>query len=152
VKSAAYLAGMIDGDGSILITRRDRHKTKGDRARGISFQVFVKIGGETRHVSHLRQLWGGIGSVYIRKRKGQRHLAEWAIEGRRAKKLLRHIRRYLMLKQRQALNAITFPQIHDRWHITSAIRSEQLRRWKLMKYLNSRVGRGDRSYRGDRIS
>jgi hypothetical protein len=148
MKSAAYLAGLIDGDGCIVVTRRDRRKTRGDRARGISYAVFVKVGGETGHIRHIKSLWG-VGYIYIRKRKGQRHLAEWTIEGNKAKTLLTKIRPYLILKYPQAINAINFPQAQNRWdpNIT-VIRAEQKKRWHIMKILNSRVGRGTRRYHG----
>jgi len=144
-KSAQYLAGLIDGDGSILIVRRDRKRaTTGDRYRGISFEIVVKIGGETNHLNVLRELWDDIGYIWTRKRKGQRHLSEWIISGNNARYLLPKINKHLILKVKQGYNALSFPQCKSRWDATPKFRKEQTRRWKLQKQLNSRVGRGKR--------
>lgn len=150
MKSPAYLAGLIDGDGSIIVSRRDKGLTKHDRKRKMSFELVVKVGGETHHMLALRREWGNIGSVYVRKRPGQRHLAEWLIAARQSRIVLRQIARYLKLKKRQAQNGLSFPMCRSRWDATPGFRREQLRRWRLMKYLNSRVGRGTVTYHGRR--
>jgi hypothetical protein len=137
----AYLAGLIDGDGSIMIIRRQKGITKGDRKRGLSFQTFVKIGGETKHLTALRQDHR-IGNLWIRKRPGQRHLAEWIIAGNQARNLLQSVLPYLRLKTDQAKTALTMPQCRSRWDATPALREAQLASWQLMKRLNHRVGRG----------
>ena len=150
--SAAYLAGLIDGDGCLTIVRRDKGKTKGDRRRKLSFETLVKIAGETQHLRGLRREWSGIGSLYIRKRHGQRHLAEWMICQKQARALLKKITRFLVLKKAQALNILNFPRCKSRWDATPELRAEQYQRWILMKELNSRTGRGTRSYHGRRSS
>jgi len=136
-----YLAGLIDGDGSILIIRRDKLTTIGDRKRGESFETSIKIGGEPKHLKGLQKEMGGIGYIWIRKRPGQRHLAEWSIAGRYCRPFLKQIIEHLRLKKKQAQLVLDFPRIKSRWDATPQIKKFRLGCWKKMKRLNQ-TGRG----------
>lgn len=139
---SAYLAGMIDGDGSIMVRRRDKGKSKGDRARNISFILLIVIGGEPTHLRKLRAIWGNIGNIYIRKRKSQRHLALWTIASNQARSILGLVEPHLILKRRQAIVALSMPQPVTRWGVTPELRAAQERCRIKISNLNSRTGRG----------
>lgn len=136
----AYLAGLLDGDGSILIRRRDKNKTNGDRQRGISFVVVIKISGEPQHLGLLRDELD-IGNLYIRKRLGQRHLAEWTIAGGQAISLLTNILPFLRLKREQAEVALSMPSPKSRWGVTTELRINQEDCRLKVTHLNQ-LGRG----------
>lgn len=137
----AYLAGLIDGDGSIMVRRRDKPSTINDRARNISFELKVTIGGQPKHLATVRAVYGG-GNLYIRKREGQRHLAEWRVVARQARRVLEGIEPYLMLKQRQARIALAMPRPIARWGITPELRAAQEQARVDISNLNSAAGRG----------
>lgn len=139
---AAYLAGLVDGDGCITIRRRDRERSKSDRQRGVSFGLRVSIGGESEHLSALRATWGDIGSVWIRKRDGQRHLAEWNLVSKQARRLLESIEPYLILKKQQAQLALSMPRPITRWGVTPELRHRQEEFRVAVSTLNKRFGRG----------
>lgn len=142
IPMSAYLAGLIDGDGSIMIRRRDKKKTLGDRQRGISFMLIVAIGGETSHLTDLRKEWGLIGSFWVRKRENQRHLAEWKIANNNARRLLEAVEPFLKLKRPQALTALTLPSPRSRWGVTKELREQQELCRVQVSALNKRNGRG----------
>ena len=132
----SYLAGLIDGDGSILILKRDR------TGRGsLSFTVTVKVGGETEHITKLATQYG-IGNVWVRKKVGLKHLAEWTIAGNQARWLLNAIKPYLQLKNPQACVALAMPQCRSRWDATAKLRAIQHTCHLQMKQLNHAKGRG----------
>jgi len=124
-----------------MIRRRDKAQTIGDRARGISFIVLVKIGGEPNHLINLRSEFRNLGTIWIRKRQGQRHLAEWTIAGTQARSLLTLVLPYLRLKTKQAHVALGMPQPRTRWGVTPEVRETQEQARKTIKELNT-LGRG----------
>ena len=138
VEALAYLAGLIDGDGCILILSRKGPATRSDRARGLSFIVEVKIGGDSEHLRGLRQEFKNIGSVYVRPMD---HLAEWTIAGQMARSLLADTLPYLRLKKRQALLALGMPHPRTRWGVTNELRERQAWHQAEVRRLNHR-GRG----------
>ena len=141
----AYLAGLLDGDGCILIRRRDKSKTTGDRQRGISFITIITIGGEVSHLQGLRDKYL-VGSVYIRKRIGLRHLAIWTIAGSIAIAVLKQLIPFLSLKLKQAIVALSMPRPRSRWGVTPELRNTQESCRILIQQLNQ-LGRGKKEKR-----
>lgn len=137
----AYLAGLIDGDGCVLVRRRDHKARPGDRQRGPSFSLNVKVGGETKHIYDLRKKHGNVGSVYTRKGKRKRHLAEWTIAAKRGRALLEKVVPHLILKRPQGLLVLQMPWPGSRWGVTPELRAEQERIRLEIKRLN-KLGRG----------
>lgn len=134
----AYLAGLIDGDGCILIRKREKEKTATDRKRGMSFIVLVKIGGYPPHLKELKDRIG-LGQLNICKRG--KHLAEWVIAGKQAEYLLSKIVNHLKLKKEQAKIAINMPHPRSRWLATDKMRkTQEMHRLKIQEL--NRVGRG----------
>lgn len=138
----AYLAGLIDGDGSLLVRRRDRSASAGDRARGVSFILRVSIAGETEHINGLRSELSGLGNVWVRQRPEQRHLAEWVIAGGQARMLLAAVVPFLRLKRRQAEVMLAMPMPRSRWAATPELRHAQEAARVEVSRLNCRFGRG----------
>lgn len=143
----AYLAGLIDGDGCILVRRRDHLATLSDRQRGQSYDSQVRIGGETTHLTLLRELHQNTGTIYVRKREGQRHLAEWTLSGQKGVRLLERITPYLKLKKRQGELLLSLPWPKSRWAATPEVRAEQERIRLEIKKANQ-LGRGKEKQNG----
>jgi hypothetical protein len=132
----SYLAGLIDGDGSILIVWRGKNRTAGDRRRRTGFQVTVKIGGAPDHLRRLSSEFQ-VGGLWIRKRDGYRHLAEWTITGSQARQVLICVLPHVRHKQPQAVLALSMSQPRTRWGATAELRAQQIRCWTEMRLLNT---------------
>ena len=103
--TAAYLAGFVDGDGSIFLTRRKRFNT---------WILFVQLGGVG--IEFIRSLHAECGSpgcvnVRIPKSAKRKKCAIWTMTGLTAVTFLRAIRPWLRLKRDQAETALTFHSI-----------------------------------------
>lgn len=149
---ARYLAGLIDGDGAIMIRRREKPETRTDRRRGLSFIILVGIGGEPGHLKALRDEFGQIGTIWVRRREGQHHIAEWKIAGGQAVALLRAVSPHLRLKKDQALLVLGMPLPRSRWGVTPELREQQERCFLEIKRLNHRFGRGKEADHGRGVS
>jgi hypothetical protein len=147
VAQLAYLAGLVDGDGSIMVRRRVRSRGSHARRRGspdrrrTGFTTILSVGGETVHLTNLRSEFGNIGTLYVRKRKGQRHLAEWRNADSKATSLIVVIVPYLRLKRQQAELVISMPRARSRWAATPEIRKRQ-------EWIRSEIQRLNRRGRG----
>jgi len=141
LSNCAYLAGLIDGDGSITIVKRDRTK----QGRSLTFQPKVSIGGYPPHLEALRFILP-LGNIWIRKRLSQRHLAEWTIAGGQCRIFLAFTMPFLRLKYEQAKIACSMPFCRSRWDATPELRNEQVKCWLEIKRLNSLTGRGDKKW------
>ena len=92
----AYLAGMIDGDGYISITRSTHSKY-------LYFGAQVGIAGTRREPHDLAaSLWGGAVNKYIPKNPKHRPQFQWCRTGRGAVEVVQAIYPYLLIKQEQA--------------------------------------------------
>jgi len=97
LEEAAYLAGLIDGDGSIYIRLKYR---KGCKTKQVLIVVAViQKSDKIEFLQNLQTLWQ-IGRVRIRKDG----MSEWYIQKRsEVKQLLQMVYPFLKLKKQQAL-------------------------------------------------
>jgi intein/homing endonuclease len=97
LEEAAYLAGLIDGDGSIYIRLKDR---KGCKTKQVLIVVAViQKSDKIEFLKNLQALWQ-IGRIRVRKDG----IGEWYIQKRsEVKQLLQIVYPFLKLKKRQAL-------------------------------------------------
>ena len=96
-QQCAYLAGLLDGDGSIMLQIRPR--------QGMKFLFRVKtvvvIYQDTKQKDIVEQLWKLIGAGYFYHRND--HISEIRIEGfKQVKLFLTLLKPYLLLKKKQA--------------------------------------------------
>ena len=102
----AYLAGILDGEGYVTITRQ---KTSGRFYYRANVQV-----SNTRFalLKWLKDRWGGQifpdGHAY-RNRRNNAMCWKWNLECLMAKKALQDALPYLVLKEEQALSVLAFP-------------------------------------------
>lgn len=118
----AYLAGLIDGEGTIAIERR----FAGVPAKNLRYTMKVDIQMSDRpaidHVATLfqRSVWTKKPSDNMRKTA---YRVTW--QARLAKELLEPLVPYLILKKPQALAAIEFQQIQDRPRVVGTALSQE---------------------------
>lgn len=136
-----YLAGFVDGEGSITISRSSNSITESER-----YQVRLSIGNTNKEVlENIREFLYQEGLSVIslpRSRNDPRVLAKpcWTlrITGKRLEKVLPNLVERLIIKRKQAELAISFlplikerGQYHDDWsRLTMAVMSDK------MSYLN----------------
>lgn len=112
----AWIAGFLDGEGSIMITRTSQ-KTVSWGGRGLRLAVVASQIKSVESESVLRQLseqYGG--SVHRVKRSyGDYRYWFWQVTGYRATELLRDVLPYLRLKRRQARDGLRFAAIRQKY-------------------------------------
>lgn len=94
----AYLAGLIDADGSLLLQFRPNRKLR------FLYRVktTVMIYQDAKQIDQLKALHHLIGAGYVTQRND--HIAELRIEGfKQVEKLLTKLKPYLRFKERQAV-------------------------------------------------
>ena len=99
----AYAAGIIDGEGSIGISRRKSND---------SYLLTVQVSMTNDAVPEWlhRNFGGNIGTYQPGKMSlSSKPITKWAVFGTRAQEFLRGIYPYLHEKERQASVALTFP-------------------------------------------
>ena len=101
----SYLAGIVDGEGSILITCYHHHGRK-------SWRIKLTISNTSKRIiDKVIDAFGGYCTES--RRKGANFvLYQWDIYGKHARKALEEIKPYLIEKQAQAELAIKF-HIHQ---------------------------------------
>ncbi len=110
----AWIAGFIDGEGSVMITRTtSRSKAwNGPGRRLVVTAVQAKSHSSLAVLQMLRDLFGG--SVHkVQRSLGDYQYWVWQITGVGAAKCLREILPYLRLKRRQAVDGLRFYAIHS---------------------------------------
>lgn len=103
--TAAYLAGLVDGDGSIYLSRRKKLPT---------WILTVQLGGVgIEFVRSLHAECGSPGCVNVRTPKSSKRkkCAIWTMVGLTAVTFLKAVRPWLRLKREQAETAIAFHSI-----------------------------------------
>ena len=97
----AYLAGMIDADGYISITRSKRGKY-------LYFAPQVGIAGTRREPHDLASsIWGGCVSRYVPKNAAHRPQFQWSRVGRAATEVIEAIYPFLLVKREHAELALS---------------------------------------------
>lgn len=92
----AYIAGFLDGDGSIMLQVKKRSDTK----RGVRFMATICLYQDTRHEEPLTWMKEVLGIGYISKRKDG--ITELRINGyKRVRDILIQLRPYIRFKRVQ---------------------------------------------------
>ena len=101
----AYLAGIIDGEGTIVIAKGKIRKGRKNHLYSLRLQVG---NSERRLIDWLQENFGG--SVHIlRKKKGKKRPAwQWVLGSQDTYKLLKEMKYYLVIKEEQADIGIKF--------------------------------------------
>jgi len=100
-----YVAGIIDGEGSIHIVRRKEPTTR----RGYKYELQISVGNTQEWlIRWLHFNFGGYMHVCKAPKKGNRDCWHWSIRTRDAVDFLKLLLPYLKLKRPQAELALQF--------------------------------------------
>jgi len=92
----AYLAGLIDGDGSICLNKEKRRY----------YRLNVEVSSRNKdHLEYIQRIFGG---YIVESMKNGAKLYVWMCRGRQAEAVLRAIAPYLILKKKQAEIALEY--------------------------------------------
>lgn len=142
VAEAAYLAGIIDGEGTITVSRKKDHN--GMRG-GYAYRPYVAVANTNILVLEWCRRVTGIGRVGVsgsrhgpRQKQGYR----WQLWSQKAGQLLRAIRPYLVIKIKQAdILILMIESARDgvgRDGLTTTERQFQIETYETLKLLNKR--------------
>lgn len=119
VAEAAYLAGIIDGEGSICIS-----KSPGKNGRSICYQAFIGVSNtEKGLIDWLHSTFGGTHTQYTPKQtpsNSRKHVWRWQVTGRNIDYICELILPYSTIKQEE-INVMlqmrsTFSHCHYKGH------------------------------------
>lgn len=133
----AYIAGIIDGEGCIAITRR---KLKRVKTNNWYYQPQVIVGNTNRKLVYFCvDCYGGWIATFKRHNPNWSTIYHWKITGDEMKCLLSDIIPYLIVKRKQAKLVLLFPkyQRNGRKERTDTEKQEQENLWFRIKKLNS---------------
>jgi len=136
----AYIAGLVDGEGCIAITRRKLKKLKNDKWY---YEPQVIISNTKKDMVNfcVSHYGGWIASAIGRiGNRDYKRIYHWKITGEDMRQLLREVLPYLILKRRQARIVLHFPcyRYRGRYKRTKIELNQQERRYKIMRKLNNR--------------
>lgn len=111
----AYLAGILDGEGHICITKRKQYNCD-----GICYNKYISVTNCDKSLMlHLKRCFGGNYRPCYRSAKKENHAPSfvWEIFGSRVqKKLLLSVLPYLVIKRQQAINLLKYINMNGRYN------------------------------------
>ena len=113
IENLAYVAGIVDGEGSITITTNAAKRT---------FCSFIYVSNtDIRLMDWLHATYGG--SVYTLPNQGDNHKTafRWALFGKKAGGFIECIRPYLKIKCEQADIVIAFQNLRSAFHTRPSV-------------------------------
>lgn len=104
----SYVAGFLDGEGSISLARGGSYRYKGVR-REPTYRPAVSLSNTNREVLDAIATFVGIGKVHVhREERGNKTGFVYMLTGQRASKLLAGVLPHLIVKREQAEIALAF--------------------------------------------
>lgn len=139
---AAYIAGVIDGDGYIGLSK----KRTLDQRSGYSYRPVVSVSNTKVELLFWLEQITGVGSICAMKRSNLAHKQAfiWQTWSQRAADILRLILPYLILKKKQAELMVSYTEKHGGSNrkgingLTRAQHTDQARFHARMAKLNKR--------------
>lgn len=106
IADIAWLAGIIDGEGSIFIMKQGRK----DREREFNYILRVSVQSSDGIMAQECMKITGIGACFdaITSKENQSNTYKWQVSGKKAAHVLENLLPYLRVKREQALSAIEF--------------------------------------------
>ena len=134
----AYIAGLIDGEGCIAITRRKVKRLK----TGYWYyepQVIV-ANTDKKMIDFLVDYYSGYVVIGQKQKEHHKQSYHWKMTGDNMRQLLRDVSPYLILKKKQANLILSFPRYSGNGHKcrTDTERQEQEDLWLAVKKLNKK--------------
>jgi LAGLIDADG endonuclease len=138
---AAYLAGLIDGEGCIFINKSTVQR-KNCGKRGFTYHSGIAVAMTSYEILHWAKRITGVGQIRTYKAKKRHKQAwRWSVWSNEATALLKNVIPFLKLKHSQAKNQIKFQSL-TRWTgsfgYTKKEQKQQDHLYKANKKLNKR--------------
>lgn len=97
---AAYLAGLIDGEGYVGVTRAETSRSARTSRRGVSYRAMVSVAMTDRRPLDYGHQATGVGTIRARKMgpRDRRQAYNWNIWSQQATDLLAQLRPHLIVK------------------------------------------------------
>lgn len=134
----AYLAGIMDGEGSISISR----KTDPTMKSGFSFRPCIEISNTDKPLMDWIASTTGLGAIrlYVDHNPKHRPAYKWSLWSNQANQFLNAIRPYLITKRERADIVIEFIKAHSggKAYLTTEQIASQTAIYDQMKALNKR--------------
>lgn len=107
---AAYLAGIIDGEGTVFVSRTDSSKSAKACKRGFAYRSGLAVSMTNRSIVLWMKRITGIGKISGVRRHKKNHKPgfRWSVWSKQASTLLLLLYPYLKLKRRHAANQLRF--------------------------------------------
>ena len=140
IAELAYAAGLIDGEGHIIIFKDDRTKNLKYKTKNPTYILIVGCTNtEPAMIDFLADRWGACRQTRGRQRANWKRTYEWTIQSDMALNFLKEIYPYMIIKQWKAKLAIEFQQ-GMKWRKIGSGKitpiEEILRREKIWQQLN----------------
>lgn len=125
----AYLAGFVDGEGTIIIARKPQHGKMANDQYHLQFHI---VNTEPAIIQWIKDTFDGRAYCVRRQRTDRKALYGWQYTGIMACHVIQCIRPYLIIKKRQADLAIEF-QEHILAYDASRFRpiTEEEQQWRI---------------------
>lgn len=113
--SLAWLAGIIDGEGSIYISKRNRLSDPVRHYKNVEYELFLEVGNLSKAmILKAQDIIGGKGSLQ-EKNYGGKPYYRLCLCSRDAETVLKAIQQYLVAKQKRAKLALEFQGLKTRF-------------------------------------
>jgi hypothetical protein len=121
IQDLAYIAGFLDGDGSIMV--QVKHRT--DTPRGWRIMVTICLYQDSRHKAPLVWIRDMLGIGYISNRND--HITELRINGyREVKRILTLLQPYIKFKKKQVVFALRILAFLEKKRFVLLTKNERL--------------------------
>jgi len=121
IQDLAYIAGFLDGDGSIMV----QVKRRADAPRGWRIMVTICLYQDSRHKAPLVWMRNTLGIGYISNRND--HITELRINGyRQVKRILTMLQPYIKFKKKQVVFALRILALLEKKRFVLLTKDERL--------------------------
>lgn len=138
----AYAAGLIDGEGHIIIYKDDRTKNPKYKTKTPTYILIVGCTNtDKKMIDFLHERWGACRQYRARQRENWKPVYEWTIQSKMALNFLKDIYPYMITKKEKAKLAIEFQEgmeqrKNEKGKVLVTPPKEIARREKIWKKLN----------------
>lgn len=146
---AAYLAGLVDGEGCVAVTRTNTSASAKGCKRGFSYRASIAIAIIDLEVLEWAIKITGVGKLCNVKCTSVKHRQayKWTVWSNEAQELLKQLLPFLIVKKDQAKNLIEFQskmRFPGRFGLSDKEWLKREEHWKKSQILNKRGKRYDK--------
>lgn len=136
IMDVRYVAGIIDGEGSLYI-----HKQR--RRNHIRYEVRAQVANTNHELLKLlkSEYYGSIYPYKLKERHRKAYL--WATTNKNALHLINDVYPFLIIKREVAKLILSFPKVQSGKRMTPDVRQKRIEIYKVVKQLNRRGPRDE---------